>query len=285
MQPEHRDVPIEPNRGSHFYQLLPARADHLEGATLSTALGRMQATKNYLIETFRGFEGSVIYPCALADMRSTLDLHKLFPKARLVLNDLIDPKHISNKLHFGDRPNDTDTLIEYLSKRFLFDPTSEWKDRHEIENLTFTVKHRDDRNPVFGVSFGINTSTYKPDCVPDFLSGVSTVTFEYRVTDFFNDAGISPGIVFLRRPGWQGSFMRDAKLWNRVNDLVGDSSYLLVATDQGYREGAHFIAQSFEPLLIDHYIDQIRPPLPLFSIGGVVPTQVFMKREDSHISS
>lgn len=74
--------------------------------------------------------------------------------------------------------------------------------------------------------------------------------------------------------------MKDAKLWGRVNDLIGDNGYLLVATDQGYRESAHLITKCCEPLLIDRYVDQTRPDLPLFTlftIGGGVCTQVFIK--------
>jgi hypothetical protein len=281
-RPEDRNIPITPGLGSHFYASLPSQVAHLEDATLRMVHGRMRATKDHLVETFNRFEGNVIYPFALADLRSALDLRKLFPNARLVLNDLIAPEHISNVLIAGERPNGTDALIEYLSKRFVFDRTSEWKNRDEITDLAFEVKRPDEHNPIFEVSFEINTSSYHPEHIPDFLSGFSNVTFEYRVTDFFNDESMPSGIVFLRRPGWQGLLMKDAKLWDRVNALIGDNRYLLVATDQGYRESAHLITKSFEPLLIDRYIDQIRPALPLFKIGGGVSTQVFVKSNAPH---
>jgi hypothetical protein len=275
---EVKGPPIELDGGTSFYSSLPPRAAHLEDTALSTLQGRMEATKEHLIETFKRFEGKVIYPCALADLRSVLDLHKLFPNAQLVLNDLIDPAHISNVLISGERPSGTDAMIEYLKKRFVFDRTSEWRDRDEIKDLTFEVKRRDEQYPVFDVSFRIDTSSYNPNCLPEFLSGISRVKFEYRVTNLFNDDDMSSGIVFLRRPGWQGSLMKDAKLWERVSQLVGDNQYLLAATDQGYQGSTALISKSFEPLLIDPYIDQCRPALPLFKIGGAVSTQVFVKK-------
>ncbi len=281
MRQDLKNPLIPPESSAAFYSSLPARVDLLEGADLSNLQGRMQVIKDHLHETFQRFEGHVIYPCAHTDLNSALDLHKLFPNAKLVLNDLIDPDHISNVLIAGDRPSGIDTMIEYLGKRFLFDRTSDWRDRHEIKDLTFVVKQQDERYPVFDVSFTIDTSGYNPACIPELLSGVSKVNFEYRVTDLFNDDAMPQGIVFLRRPGWQGCLMKEPKLWERVSDLIGDNQYLLAAADQGYRDSSSLISRSFEPLLIDPYIDHTRPPLPLFTIGGGSHTQVFVKKAPS----
>jgi hypothetical protein len=270
--------PISPHEGEEFYRSLAAEDNLFEGESLEINRGRMEATKTLLIEAFKNFEGSVIYPCALVDLRSVIDLHRLFPRAKIVLNDLISPQHISNLLTTGERPDGMRGIVNFLEKGFAFDRTSDWQNRREIKDLTFKVKRSDEQCPVFDVSFSLDTTSYNPLCIPEFLLGVSKIDFEYRVTNLFEDSYMPCGIVFLRRPGWQGNLMQQQKFWDRVNALIGNNRYLLTAIDQGYRDGIPFIYQYFDPLLINTHIDRCQPVLPLFKIGGAVTTQVFVKK-------
>ncbi len=238
------------------------------------------------LKEFEAFDGTVYYPFALVDFFGLLDLKKMFPKARIVLNDSLDPDH-TLLIVPSNRPVTQQQIIDFLVREFSSEPragssaSSKYRRDSLIKKVEVVPSQAAGASQVFTVTIQLQ------DNLPQDLNlgDLREIRFEYRYGDFNTD-DTKAGVLFVKRPGWRGEFMADPEFWRSVAGKLTAPGYVLVSTDQGYAERSKdALSEWFNFIFVEDDLDKVKPVSPHIYVGGFYVSVYRLKSQAIDIDS
>lgn len=206
-------------------------------------------TRERLSEEFQAYKGIVHYPCALADVRSLVDLARVFPNAEIIASDGFVPNEAYG-ITMPNRENPA-AVMDFLRREFL---ASSY-----IHSVTLRPLHS--ARPTFAIMIQFS----------DFaLSHFPTLPRELRLkykVGLFQDLAPSTGVLYLHRPGFGGRLLFDPTFWRDLIPPMVQPGWILIADHGRSVQGWH-ATPPFKTPWMERIYTPSEDPKPLM-IGGV----------------